>query len=149
MVSWKTEFNVLASACGVIHIPIDIHRHFNVYKISIRHRRRLRDVETTSYVYRVFVETFRIHDSHYPKTRSILNQMLKRQNNNNPVDTGCKLNVHKTFRRRPWRLLNVLCTFNLRLVSMGKYYMRFSSSQKSGKRMENCLKSGTFFQFIL
>ena len=32
------------------------------------------------------------------------------------VDTGCKLNVHKTFRRRPGRLLNVLCAFNLRPV---------------------------------
>ena len=38
----------------------------------------------------------------------------------NPVDTGRKLNVHKTFRRCPGRLLNVLCTFNLRPVSMGK-----------------------------
>ena len=38
----------------------------------------------------------------------------------NPVDTGRKLNVHKTFRRRPRRLLNVLCTFNLRPVSTGK-----------------------------
>ena len=38
----------------------------------------------------------------------------------NPVDTGRKLNVHKKFRRRPRRLLNVLCTFNLRPVSMGK-----------------------------
>ena len=36
-----------------------------------------------------------------------------------PVDTGLKLNVHKTFRRRPGRLLNVLCTFNLRPVSRG------------------------------
>ena len=36
-----------------------------------------------------------------------------------PVDTGRKLNVHKTFRRRPGRFLNVLCTFNLRLVSTG------------------------------
>ena len=33
-----------------------------------------------------------------------------------PVDTGPKLNVHKAFRRRPGRLLNVLCTFNLRPV---------------------------------
>ena len=33
-----------------------------------------------------------------------------------PVDTGRKLNVHKTFRRRPGRLLNVLCRFNLRPV---------------------------------
>ena len=34
-----------------------------------------------------------------------------------PVDTGRKLNVHQTFRRRLGRLLNVLCTFNLRPVS--------------------------------
>ena len=27
--------------------------------------------------------------------------------NDNPLDTGRKLNVHKTFRRRPGRLLNV------------------------------------------
>ena len=37
-----------------------------------------------------------------------------------PVDTGRKLNVYKTFRRR---LLNVLCTFNLRPVSTGIGYM--------------------------
>ena len=37
-----------------------------------------------------------------------------------PADTGRKLNLHKTFRRRPERLLNVLCTFNLRLVSTGR-----------------------------
>ena len=36
-----------------------------------------------------------------------------------PVDTGRKLNVHKTFRRRPGRLLNILSTFNLRPVSTG------------------------------
>ena len=36
------------------------------------------------------------------------------------VDTGRKLNVHKTFRRRPGRLLNVLCTLNLRPVSTGE-----------------------------
>ena len=34
-----------------------------------------------------------------------------------PADTGRKLNVHKTFRRRPGCLLNVLFTFNLRPVS--------------------------------
>ena len=38
---------------------------------------------------------------------------------NLPADTGRKLNVHKTFRRRPGRLLNVLCTVNLRPVSTG------------------------------
>ena len=34
-------------------------------------------------------------------------------------DTGRTLNVHKTFGRRPGRLLNFLCTFNLRPVSTG------------------------------
>ena len=33
-----------------------------------------------------------------------------------PIETGRKLNVHKTFRRS---LLNVLCTFNSRPVSTG------------------------------
>ena len=37
--------------------------------------------------------------------------------NTDPVDIRRKLNVHKTLNRRPGRLLNVLCTFNLRLVS--------------------------------
>ena len=45
-------------------------------------------------------------------------------NGNYPVDTEYKLNVHKTFRRRPERLLNVLCTFNLRPVSTGYYKIR-------------------------
>ena len=34
-----------------------------------------------------------------------------------PVGTRPKLNVHKTFRRHPGHLLNVLCTFNLCPVS--------------------------------
>ena len=38
----------------------------------------------------------------------------------NPADTGHKLNVHKMFRRRPGRLLNVLCTSSLRPVFTGK-----------------------------
>ena len=46
-----------------------------------------------------------------------LNQLLIISN---PVDTGRKLNVHKTFRRPPGRLLKVFCTFNLRPVSTGK-----------------------------
>ena len=45
--------------------------------------------------------------------------MLKRSGPNNPIDTGRKFNVHKTFRRRPGRLLNALCTFNLHPVSTG------------------------------
>ena len=32
------------------------------------------------------------------------------------MDTGRKLNVHKTFRRRPERLMNVLCMLNLHPV---------------------------------
>ena len=36
-----------------------------------------------------------------------------------PVDTGRKLNVHNTFRRRPGRLLNVLHECNLCPVSTG------------------------------
>ena len=36
-----------------------------------------------------------------------------------PLDTRRKLNVHKTFRRRPRRLLNVLCVFNLCPVFRG------------------------------
>ena len=37
--------------------------------------------------------------------------------NRDSLDTGCKLNVHKTFRRRHGGLLNVVCTFNLRPAS--------------------------------
>ena len=36
-----------------------------------------------------------------------------------PGEAGRKLTVHKTFRRRPGRLLNVVCTFNSRPVSTG------------------------------
>ena len=39
--------------------------------------------------------------------------------NNIPRRYRRKLNVHKTFRRRPGRVLNVLCTFNLLPVSTG------------------------------
>ena len=38
---------------------------------------------------------------------------------NVPVDTGHKQNVHETFRKRPGRLLNILCTFSLHPVSTG------------------------------
>ena len=40
-----------------------------------------------------------------------------------PVDTGRKSNVHKTFRRRPGHLLNVLRTVNLRPVFTEFYIM--------------------------
>ena len=51
-----------------------------------------------------------------------------------PVDTGHTLNLHKTFRRRPGRLLNVLCTFNLRPVST-RYW-------------NNCLIASDFFHLF-
>ena len=60
----------------------------------------------------------------------------------NLVDTGRKLTVHKTFRRRPGRLLNVWCTFNLRPVSTGKVLWK--------RRYNNLLKnSKTFIFFII
>ena len=40
-----------------------------------------------------------------------------------PVATERKLNVHETSKRRPRRLLNVLCTFNLRPVPTEKFFM--------------------------
>ena len=38
----------------------------------------------------------------------------------NPLDTGFKLNLQKTFRRCSGRLLNALCRFNLRFLSKGE-----------------------------
>ena len=38
------------------------------------------------------------------------------------VDKGRKLNVNKTFRRHPGRLLNILCTFSLRPVCTGTVF---------------------------
>ena len=60
-----------------------------------------------------------------------------------PVDTGRKLNVHKTFRRRPGRLLNVLCMFNLRPVSTGESitlvsFCRFCEVSKAAIPLNNC-----------
>ena len=38
-----------------------------------------------------------------------------------PVGPGRKLNAQTTFRRRPGRFFNVLCTFNLRPVPTGYF----------------------------
>ena len=43
-------------------------------------------------------------------------------NHFNPLGTGSKLNVHKTFRRHPGHLLNGLCRFNLHPVFRGNYF---------------------------
>ena len=53
-------------------------------------------------------------------TRFQFSKLFNYVKENSLVDTGRKLNVHKTFRRRTGRLLNVLCTFHLRHVSTGK-----------------------------
>ena len=68
-----------------------------------------------------------------------------------PVDTGRILNVRKTLRRRPRRLLNVLCMFILRSVSTGdigaflwkppetpllKYTVQKYRSEKSDKNVD-------------
>ena len=65
----------------------------------------------------------------------------------NPVDTGRNLNVHKTFRRRPGRLLNVLCTFNLRPVSKGKSNMILHVSGKS--QTINCHAAKSLTKFAI
>ena len=64
-----------------------------------------------------------------------------------PVDTGCKLNVHKTFRKRPGCLLNVLYTFNLRPVSTGyalsacRIRDELSKPYQALQSMTNCVTS--------
>ena len=55
-----------------------------------------------------------------------------------PADTGRKLNVHKTFRRRPGRLLNVSSTFNLRPVSTEQWTLFISNSHEL--RARGCLR---------
>ena len=58
-----------------------------------------------------------------------------------PADTGRKLDVHKTFRRRPERLLNVLCTFNLRSVSTGVAVQFFFVQRININKMVSCTKT--------
>ena len=53
-----------------------------------------------------------------------------------PVDTGRTLNVHKTFRRRTGRLLNVLCTFNLRPVPTALLHFKSSFRSKKDQMLE-------------
>ena len=51
------------------------------------------------------------------------------QTGNNPLGTRRKLNVHKTFRTRRGRLLNILCTLNLRFVSREKSELNISNPE--------------------
>ena len=50
---------------------------------------------------------------------TLITQFLIAESKKHPLGIGSNLNTHKTFRRCPGRLLNVLCTFNLRPVSRG------------------------------
>ena len=65
-----------------------------------------------------------------------------------PVDTGRKLNVHKTFRRRPGRLLNILCTFNLRQVSTGIFPFCYKHCLSYFSIYEPCLSNIILSQFF-
>ena len=62
----------------------------------------------------------------YNKFNCILCDLILRQTRSHtiPVDAERKLSVHKTFRGRPGRLLNVLCTSNLRPVSTGIFQIK-------------------------
>ena len=71
---------------------------------------------------------------------------------NTPVDTRRKLNVHKRFRRRPGRLLNVLYTFNLRPVSTGTDITENGYNNKDVKRfaLSPSIESHTLFhKFVI
>ena len=65
----------------------------------------------------------------------------------NPVGTGRKLYVHKTFRRRSGRLLNVLYTFNLRPVSTGniKIDLKYEMITSFFQNLNNFLRLGNCF----
>ena len=63
-----------------------------------------------------------------------------------PVDTGRKLNVHKTFRGRSRHLLNVLCTFNLRPVSTG--LLRILTGKKHTKIKPQRLRKIRIWKFV-
>ena len=64
-----------------------------------------------------------------------------------PVDTEHKLNVYKTLRLCPGRLLNVLCTFNLRPVSTGNVQCMASNSENDNANIEIILHNGKLFAF--
>ena len=62
------------------------------------------------------------------------------------LDTGCKLNIHTTFRRRPLRpgcLLNVLCTFNYvqcrggSLHSLARYSLSLWFTKQNKKKLNH------------
>ena len=60
----------------------------------------------------------------HPKTFDFRCFQVVQKRISDPIDTGCKLDLHKTLRRCPGRLLNVWCTFNFRPVSTGEEWMK-------------------------
>lgn len=54
----------------------------------------------------------------------VTNPSFKLQRSPFPIDTGWKLDVHKTFRSLSRRPLNILYTFNLHIVSRGLHQAR-------------------------
>ena len=62
-----------------------------------------------------------------------------------PGYTGHKSNVHKAFRRRPRRLLIVLCTFSLRPVSVGLVKTRIDQSTELECRSINGFLKGFYW----
>ena len=59
-----------------------------------------------------------------------------------------KLNVHKTFRRRPGRVLHISCTFNLRPVSRGNIFIRYMTNVlKSRKKIQLCLERWLLWKY--
>ena len=90
-----------------------------VYCGSTGHTRHLLKVIHTHWMIIDFIKTQKVIKN--------LNRPLQQE----PLDTRLKLNVHKSYRRRPGRLLNVLCTFNTRSVSRGKYQSLFSFNFKT------------------
>ena len=63
------------------------------------------------------------------------------------METGRKLNVHKTFRRCPGRLLSVLCTINVRPVSTGIFHLLIEEMQSDlyfSEKLANLTKSVEF-----
>ena len=62
------------------------------------------------------------------------------------VGTGRKLNVHKTFRRRRGRLLNVSCTFNLRPMSTEFWQQNFFRLDDWNQNFFTQLKNNWLFK---
>ena len=109
------------------------------FKLQIPCLQTLQQVKTNGVVSRYFCYThkvlqtlfaqlslltefsFRVKKGLIVAIYTIIYQSLNISYSYYPLNTGRKLNVHKTFRRRPERLKNVLCTFHFRPVSMGQF----------------------------